>query len=219
MTKLNSILLCVIATFCIAAVITEPATINDLPVLYTQTASSVVYIEGNQSFTGNRRYASGFIVNSSKGWIVTAYHVNELEKKKIILPSGKIISCETVIEDKENDIAIVKVAPLLLKDYREVELSKKSYIGEMIYSIGFPAGFDSIITLGILSSGINNKDVGKPSYPDGFYVSDLLTAGGSSGSPAFNLEGKVIGMISAKYGGLTVIVPAASIQNLINSIN
>lgn len=132
---------------------------------------------------------SGFIVRSD-GRVVTIYHVISNAKNVDIKVGSRTIPVQGIVHiDKENDIVILKIQG---KNYPTVKLgdSQKAKIGEKVYVIRSPKGFENTISEGILS-GIRELS------------SDItilqITAPisqGSSGGPVFNKDGEVIGLVS-----------------------
>lgn len=227
--KLNLILLSLIATFLIMGSVIEQPKLENLPKLYTEISPAVVRVTGNYTreiFPGVTAEqvgnGSGFVIDKKKGLIVTADHnVEHLEDLKVVLSSGKVVPCTIKARDNKNDVAIIQVEPLLLEDLPELKFveDSKLYVGEFVFAVGHPCGLKNLMTLGILGNTINYSKGLWCEFPGGFYITDMLVESGNSGSLVCNLKGEVIAMAVGRWGDLTVLVPAASIKNLIESIN
>jgi hypothetical protein len=133
---------------------------------------------------------SGFVVGPAL--VATNHHVIKSAKDIII----RIIGDETIYkvaevnaQDTDNDLAILlcpslKAAPLMIGD------STKMEIGETVYAVGNPEGFEGTMSNGILS-GIRMFE-GRRQLQMTAPISH-----GSSGGPLFNQEGSVIGINTA----------------------
>jgi|GEM_PF-3268641 len=213
--------------FSLAAV--EFDTTKDLPELYSVSVRSAVRVDGmvkTKPFSElvleieAPSYGSGVVVDKEAGLVATVNHVAALLKKTISLSTGVVADCEIIAADKANDLTILKIDPLLLKDISEAKLSCVFKIGEEIYAIGNPLGINDVLTSGIISSKLIKYNFNvEVTYPDGFILSDLRVAGGSSGSAVYNSEGEVVGLVSSSYSGFALIVPSTSIKNLLDSLN
>jgi tetratricopeptide (TPR) repeat protein len=130
---------------------------------------------------------SGFIVRRD-GAVVTNYHVIGMAKDIKVKAGNKVLDVEGLIyTDKINDLAILKAKA---KNMPVVKLGVvgKANVGEHVYVIGYPSGFEKTISVGLLR-GIRKidekREILKISAPVSF---------GSSGSPVFNRNGEVIGV-------------------------
>lgn len=148
---------------------------------------AVVLIESvvNQKEFG---LGSGFLV-SREGTIITNYHVIEdAEEVWIKTKKGDIYKNVSLITiDAEKDFAVLKIDG---KNLPAVKLgnSDKIQIGERVYVVGNPRGYENTISEGLLSQ---LRDLGKGII---FHQIGAPISPGSSGSPVFNSNGKVIGI-------------------------
>ena len=134
-------------------------------------------------------------VLSEDGIVCTNFHVIDGQDKFMLRSStGGMYGVTAVLAtDKKHDIAILKadahgLVPLEFAD------AKKIATGQKVFVIGNPEGFESSITEGIVSS---QRDDG-PKGP-AIQISAAISHG-SSGSPVFNAQGKVIGMATYEAG-------------------
>lgn len=185
-----------------------------LPNLYKYNAPIVVSV-----YTLIDRYASGFVIDSKNGFILTAAHlVRQRKSLSIGFISGDTTSGKVIAVDYENDLALIKVDSnsfnFLLRS--DAQLNINPAVGESIFVIGNPGKFERTISSGILSTNISYANYYWTSFPLGFYLSDLHIFEGSSGCPIFDLNSKVIGMIVGYDHNYSVIVPATSIEKFLN---
>jgi len=175
----------------------------------------------------NRQYTSsgtGFLI-SSEGFIVTNHHVikdaNKITVRGLNGDFSKSISAKLVIEDINNDIAIIKT-----DEYQTPSLTEPPYIisnkkvepGNSIFCLGYPLratmGEEVKITNGIISSDsgfmgdITSYQISAPIQP------------GNSGGPLFDDKGNLIGIINAKHTGtenVSYAIKSIYLLNLISS--
>lgn len=136
---------------------------------------------------------TGFSV-SSKGHILTNYHVIEGCSSVTVSHEGKNISTEILFYDGFNDLALLK-SNIPSSKFLPIE-SKNPQLMQEVFVAGFPFG-DAIssslkITKGIISSltGIGNN------YSN--IQIDAAMQPGNSGGPIFNEKGNVLGVAVAK---------------------
>jgi serine protease Do len=88
-------------------------------------------------------------------------------------------------------------------------------VGDRVFAIGSPFGFDNTVTAGIIS-GVNRNIMESPF--DDYLQTDAAINHGNSGGPLFNMDGEVIGMNSvifspvAAFAGLAFAVPSSSLR-------
>ncbi len=93
---------------------------------------------------------SGTIINA-KGLILTNNHVvGGAEKIGVTLWNNEVLECTIVGSCAVHDIAVVKVKG---KNLQAAELgdSDKLRVGQRVYAIGNPFGFENTVTVGIVS--------------------------------------------------------------------
>jgi hypothetical protein len=137
-------------------------------------------------------FGSGFIIDDET--IVTNIHVIEGCHSAYVLLNGqeKKFSVNGYIAiDKANDLVILKVAGLFGS---KLNLGNETFpeIGEKIYAVGNPKGFNGTFSEGIISGirevGLNQiLQITAPISP------------GSSGGPVLNSSGQIIGIAFASF--------------------
>jgi S1-C subfamily serine protease len=135
---------------------------------------------------------TGFAINSN-GYIATNYHViegyNRIVVKGVNGDDKKSYSARVIIEDKRNDLAILKIDKSLgVIPYG----MQKSTVGNgnVVYALGYPLttmlGTDVKFTTGNISSSTGFKN--DPTY----YQHSASLQPGNSGGPLFNQEGDLV---------------------------
>lgn len=163
-----------------------------------------------------RSMGSGFIV-SSDGYVLTNNHVVEGADEIVVrLSDRRELPAKLIGTDPRSDIAVLKIEggddlPVVHTGH-----SKDLKVGEWVFAIGSPFGFDYTVTAGIVSA------VGR-SLPSENYVpfiqTDVAINPGNSGGPLFNLDGEVIGINSQIYtrsGGFMGVSFAIPIDDAMN---
>jgi hypothetical protein len=154
---------------------------------------------------------------SQEGLIVSNYHVIEGAKKITVKGINGDFSqsydAKVVVEDKRNDIVILKVDNILLSAQIPYFLSPQVQdVGISIFCLGFPLratmGDEVKLTNGIISSktgfdgDITTYQISAPVQP------------GNSGGPLFDDKGQLIGIVSAKHTGAENVSYAIKISYL-----
>lgn len=169
--------------------------------VYAQNVDAVVavdcLIEGKSGYTGSS--GSGFLI-SADGYVVTNYHVvNGATSVSLTLYNGQSLDATIVGYDDTNDIALLKAEAKNLP-FVKLGSSDKLVVGDQVAAIGNALGeLTSTMTVGYISA----KD--RVVSTDGTVIymlqTDAAINSGNSGGPLLNMNGEVVGIITAKYSG------------------
>lgn len=171
-----------------------------------ETMESVVGISklksnGTSIFSNNDEYSLGLgtgIIVSENGYILSNEHVTGGRSSTcyITLEDGKKYDGTVVWSDTDLDLSITKIDAKGLK-YITLGDSNKVKIGETVYAIGNPIGFEfrRTVTSGIISS--KNRTIKIEEGENVAYMSDLIQTDatinpGNSGGPLIYPNGEVI---------------------------
>jgi serine protease Do len=146
--------------------------------------------EKRQQSTG-----SGFVV-SDDGYVLTNNHVVEgADEIFVRFSDRREMKADLIGFDKRSDLAVLKVNA---SDLPVAKLGKSSEtkVGEWVFAIGSPFGFDYTVTAGIVSA--KGRSLPNESYVP-FIQTDVAINPGNSGGPLFNMDGEVIGINSQIY--------------------
>jgi len=178
--------------------------------LFEKTSPSIFRIQVRDN-DNSESFGTGFVING--GFIVTNHHVIENAKCCIAWNKGSntFPIMKVVADDKYRDIAILET---ISNDNKSLALgnSDDAHIGMRIAVIGNPEGFENTISEGMIS-GIRNLDT----YNNVFQISAPISKG-SSGSPMFNSNNEVVGMVSSFYKDGQLInfaIPSNQINDLL----
>ena len=156
-----------------------------------------------------RSLGSGFII-SQDGFLLTNHHVvKNADEIFVRLQDRRELKAELIGSDERTDVALLKVEA---KNLPVVKFgsSKSLKVGEWVFAIGSPFGFDSSVTAGIVSA--KGRSLPKENYVP-FIQTDVAINPGNSGGPLFNLDGEVVGINSQIYSrsggfmGLSFAIP------------
>ena len=169
---------------------------------------------------------SGFFI-SSKGHIITNYHVVEKEKQisvhiysktdagyeKKEMKKVKIIAMHPV-----RDLALLRLDEEESKDLKikPVTLAndKNFGVGSLIFAVGNPLGLERSVSQGIVSS--TTRAIGYLR----FIQTDAAINPGNSGGPLFNNRGEVVGVAcagSTAFDGLAFGIPVTDLVDFLKN--
>ncbi|MCK0163625.1 DegQ family serine endoprotease [Marinobacter sp. S6332] len=143
-----------------------------------------------------RSMGSGFIV-SADGYVLTNNHVVEGADEIIVrLNDRRELPATLVGTDPRSDMAVLKLDNGDDLPVVKTGRSKDLKVGEWVFAIGSPFGFDYTVTAGIVSA--LGRSLPSENYVP-FIQTDVAINPGNSGGPLFNLDGEVIGINSQIY--------------------
>jgi len=163
---------------------------------------------------------SGFFV-SADGYAVTNHHVVDgAIAIHVTTSDGATYPASVVGTDSRTDLALLKIDAGQEVSYVNFA-DKLPRTGDWVLTIGSPFGFDGTVTAGIVSG--RGRDIGIGSY-ENYVQIDAPINSGSSGSPAFDMRGRVIGVNTAIYSpcggsvGVAFDVPATTAKYVLTEI-
>lgn len=204
-----------------------------MKLLWTDSRPEELYIKlyptATTDYSSSNNISSsgtGFAL-SENGFIATNHHVvqgaKNVKVRGIKGDFSRTYEAKIVIEDKNNDIAIIKIV-----DSKFTSLGNPPYrintgiadVGTSVYALGYPLrasmGDEVKLTNGIVSS--------KTGYQGDItaYQVSVPVQPGNSGGPLFDSKGNVIGLINAKHTGAenaSYAVKTTYLINLIQTMN
>jgi serine protease Do len=138
---------------------------------------------------------SGFFI-SADGYAVTNNHVvNRAKSVQVTTDDGTVYTAKVVGTDPKTDLALIKVDGN--KDFPFVKFAEHApQVGDWVVAVGNPFGLGGTVTAGIVSA--RGRDIGAGPYDDYVQI-DAPINKGNSGGPAFDVDGKVIGVNTAIF--------------------
>ena len=154
---------------------------------------------------------SGFIF-SSDGYLVTNSHVvSKAPLIQIKLHDGSTHTATLIGEDRDADIAVLKIAAANFQPARLGD-SESLKIGQLVIAIGNPLGFQHTVTAGVVSALGRTLESQTGRQMDSMIQTDAALNPGNSGGPLINTEGEVIGVNTATIKGAQGLCFAISIN-------
>ncbi len=187
-----------------------------------QEKGSSIFLQDGSTKLG---LGTGIIV-SENGYIVTNEHVSGSKYSNcyVTLENGKEYVANVVWADTDLDLSIIKINANNLP-YVIFGDSDKIRVGEKVYAIGNPIGFEfrRTVTGGIISATdrtIKIEEDDKVSYMEDLIQTDATINPGNSGGPLIKPNGEVIGINSVKIESAEAIgfaIPINIIKPIISS--
>ncbi|RMG39734.1 MAG: PDZ domain-containing protein [Candidatus Dadabacteria bacterium] len=202
--------------------------------LFESCAPSVVYITSiavrQDLFSMNvfkvpQGTGSGFIWDK-KGHVVTNFHViQDAQAAEVTLADHSNWKASLVGVEVDKDLAVLKIdAPADKLQPVKVGSSASLRVGQSVYAIGNPFGFDHTLTTGIIS-GLGREITSVSNRPiQGVIQTDAAINPGNSGGPLLDSHGRLIGINTAiyspsgAYAGIGFAVPVDTIKRLVPQI-
>ncbi len=140
---------------------------------------------------------SGVIVTAD-GYILTNQHVVDgADEILISLFDGRSSEAKVIGEDRESDIAVLRIPLNDLKNIRVANGKNPIRVGDVALAIGNPLNVGQTVTMGIISATGRNR-VGLNTF-ENFIQTDAAINPGNSGGALVNAHGDLIGINSAIF--------------------
>jgi serine protease Do len=160
---------------------------------------------------------SGVIIDAS-GIIVTNDHVvRGASAIHVVLADGRQLEAEVVGSDAQNDLAVLRIPAKGPLPVARLGTSADLMIGETVVAIGSPFGLTKTVTSGVISAVGRSFKANEEIYND-FIQTDAAINPGNSGGPLLNVDGEVIGINTAIFGGAQGIgfaIPADKVRRIV----
>ena len=166
------------------------------------------------------------IIVTENGYILSNEHVtgSKYSKCYITLENGKNYDGKVVWSDESLDLSLTKIDAKGLS-YLTLGDSSTIRVGETVYAIGNPIGYEfrRTVTSGIISAKnrtIKISDTENKSYMSDLIQTDATINPGNSGGPLINPAGEVIGVNTVKISsaeGIGFAIPINVIKSIIKS--
>jgi serine protease Do len=137
---------------------------------------------------------SGFVMNAD-GLILTNNHViQDADRIKVRLSTGKEYAAKVVGRDPKTDMALLKIEGASGLHPLQLGNSDDLKVGSWVLALGSPFGLEQTVTAGIVSA--KGRVIGSGPY-DNFIQTDASINPGNSGGPLINMKGEVVGINTA----------------------
>ena len=165
---------------------------------------------------------TGFVWDE-QGHVVTNFHVIQgAEALRVTLADGSIWKGRFVGASPDNDLAVLKIdAPDKYIKPIPIGVSSDLQVGQKVFAIGNPFGFDQTLTTGVIS-GLGREIESVTQRPiRGVIQTDAAINPGNSGGPLLDSAGRLIGVNTAiyspsgAYAGIGFAVPVDTINRVV----
>lgn len=187
--------------------------------IYTQRHQNT-NTDNSQQLTRSN-LGSGVII-SENGIIITNNHVIDSADNILVhLSDGRSASAILIGQDKETDLAILKI-PFRNLATATVRSGAELEVGEVVLAIGNPLNIGQTVTMGIVSATGRNR-VGINTY-ENFIQTDASINPGNSGGALVDINGHLIGINTAIFSqsggsqGIGFAIPMSLAINVMNQL-
>ncbi len=203
---------------------TERATV----LLFQRAAPSVVFITSLQRHRSAFRFdvsqiprgsGSGFLWDD-QGHVVTNFHVVEgADAARVTLADHTTWEAKLVGAAPEKDLAVLRI-DVPVERLRPLPMGSASdlQVGQHVFAIGNPFGFDHTLTTGVISALGREIDSAARLPIRDVIQTDAAINPGNSGGPLLDSSGRLIGVNTAiyspsgAYAGIGFAIPVDTIQ-------
>ena len=166
------------------------------------------------------RGGSGFVFDGQGHVVTNAHVVGAADRVRIQTRDGRIVFARVIGRDGRSDIAVLEPEePLGLQPLRFAE--SIPLIGQTVFALGNPMGFQFSASRGIVSAHGRYYDV---NWPVAMLQHDAALNPGNSGGPLIDQSGRVIGMNTATPPatmfdiGIGLALPAPVVQEVASTL-
>jgi serine protease Do len=189
---------------------------DDLAEAVRRTGTSVVAVHGRRRFP-----ASGLVWQPDQ--ILTAAHVLERETDlSITTPTGQQLPVSLLGRDPGADLAVLSIdraSAASLHPLTRPEATAPLTAGHLVLAVGRPGTPDPIASFGVISSVGGAWRTAQGGVLEAYLRADVALLPGLSGGAVADVEGRVVGMLSAHLaGGDPVAIPTATLDGLVQRI-
>jgi len=159
------------------------------------------------------------VVLDSKGIIVTNEHlISKAINIRVKFINGKEYDAYVLGSDPEYDVALLKINDKVDLPYLKFVPNRKTRVGERTIVIGNPYGLSSSVTMGVISALGRNLRIDNKTYIN-LIQTDAAVNPGSSGGALLDLEGNLLGIVTAIYGegkGIGFAIPVEDVMSMLS---
>ncbi|HPP73559.1 MAG TPA: trypsin-like peptidase domain-containing protein [Armatimonadota bacterium] len=193
---------------------------NRIVNIVERISPAVVTVLTGNSGAEPRSTGSGVIV-SRDGLILTNNHViSGADVIRVRLATGREVTARNLGGDPSADLAVLRVNAQNLP-VAPIGDSDSLKVGQVAIAIGSPYGFESTVTVGVISA-LDRAIPGGGSALSGLIQTDAQIYPGNSGGPLVNSSGQVIGINTAVVGGsvgvLGFAIPIKTAEDIIEQV-
>ena len=186
---------------------------NDIPLTILSQRENIVCIKA--IIEREQIQFSGFMIDCEGLIVATAHDLQDIRDVTVNLYDGRQRNGHIVAIDFGRDVSLIKID---MTSDSFISLAEGRYLvsmGEKIYSVGCPINQSGNVHSGIVT--------GPPRRANGLTLLQISIEvfPGSSGSPVFDAQGHVIGMVKGRYRGTNSVgflIPLDTITGFLREI-
>ena len=170
--------------------------VKDSVVVIATTERDLPQVPGGQMASVDG-IGSGVLIDET-GLVLTASHVVQVaEEVEVTFTSGEVIAADVIGAVPAADLALLRLKrPPKNGVVAKLGNSDEAEVGDQVFIIGAPFGISHTLTVGHISARRVSEYLS-----GGFVAAEMLQTDaaintGNSGGPMFDLEGRVIGIVS-----------------------
>jgi serine protease Do len=167
---------------------------------------------------------SGVII-SSTGEALTNWHVvDKAIEIRCLLSDGTAVDAEVIGEDKDTDLALIRLAPPGEDELDEArawpfaELGDSTALveGDFVMAMGAPYGLNRSVSIGIISC--TRRYLPENSEYSKWLQTDASINPGNSGGPLVNTAGRIVGINTRGGGSMGFAIPSATVEIIVEQL-
>ncbi|MFN3153495.1 S1C family serine protease [Bremerella sp.] len=207
--------------------------------LFENSANSVVFITTSQQVRmyGSAKISematgqgSGFVWDE-EGHIVTNYHVvksiaNGSGTARVTFADASTYVATIVGSSPEHDLAVLQVTNFQGEAFQPIQVGESAnlQVGQKVFAIGNPFGFDHTLTTGVISGLGRSIEAEDGRQIDDLIQTDAAINPGNSGGPLLDSSGRLIGVNSAiyspsgAYAGIGFAIPVDTVNSVVTEL-
>jgi serine protease Do len=144
---------------------------------------------------------TGVIVDG-RGYILTNHHVvDKVQGVEVHLLDGSSYSARVIQQDKEMDLAVLKVDAGRPLPAVTIGTSSDLMVGETVITLGNAFGYENTVSVGIVSALKRNVTLSDEQIYRNLIQTDACINPGNSGGPLINIQGELVGINVATRQG------------------
>ena len=152
---------------------------------------------------------SGFIVDTQGLVLSTIHNVKAFKDVKVTLYDGREISGDVIKKDIEKDLALIDIGAGVEDAVSLARGRNLLGMGERVYSVGCPMNLVGSVFTGVINGP--PRRVGQLTY----WQVNMEIHPGSSGSPVFDVQGNLVGIVKGRFRGTQSIGFLIPIETII----
>ena len=180
---------------------------QNIPPAVLSQISSVVCL--NTKSNKKKSQHTGFVVDTQGLILSTIHDVETFHNITVTLYDGRELTGDVIKKNTDQDLALINIGAGLEKAVSLAEGRNLLGMGERVYSVGCPVNLVGSVFAGIINGP--PRRVNELTY----WQVNMEIHPGSSGSPVFDVQGNLVGIVKGRYRGTQSIGFLIPIETII----